>query len=221
MKALVMAIGLAGIALADDVRLTIHMVAMEPAKLAELMEGAKEPSMDKAHAMVKAGEARLFDTMLLRMTREGEAKLISGGEQIFPVEMDPEDWPRTGIMEDSIVGQIGKRAPHMLAPEVWTSAFETKALGGSLSCRADKNGRTAWSLNHTRHVGETVHLEHQGMEGNNFSIRFPAFESLTMKGEMAPGGWICAGVLGIPGKDGSPGEKIVVFAKTTALVMEE
>lgn len=222
MKTLLFAIGLAGIAAAEDYQLTVHMVAMEPAKLTELLAGAGGPSIEKAREMVKAGEARLFDTMLLRMKSGVTARLWSGGEMIYPSEFEG--------------GGLGSPDPHlekMRRMYFWgqifpfmniqggANIFEVKEVGERIECKVGADGRTKWHFELPRYAGDSVFVEHHGLEGEKSEVRFPVFEKLSLNLGMAPGGWHCAGVLGIPGKDGSPGEKIVVFAKTTALVMEE
>lgn len=222
MKFLLIAMALPVFAAADDLRLTIHMVAMEPAKLTELMSGADEPSIDIARAMVKDGEARLFNTILLRLQRGTKARLSSGGEVIFPSEYEPPSLPNGNEEEISrrMDGWI-KAYPFMPIQGAWTGEFEKRAVGEFLELQAQDEGKVSWSLHLTRHVGETVYLERQDMESGKFQYRFSTIESLKMNGNMAPGVWHCAGVMGIPGNGGSPGEKIVVFAKNTELVMPD
>ncbi len=222
MKFLLVSMALQLFAAADDLRLTIHMVAMEPAKLTELMSGADEPSIDKARAMVKDGEARHFNTILLRMQCGTKARLSSGGEVIFPAEYEAPDLPNGN--EEEIRRRMDgwiRAYPFMPIQGAWSGEFEKRAAGEFLEIEAQDDGKVSWNLHLTRHVGETVYLERQDMEGGKFQYRFPTIESLKLNGDMAPGDWHCAGVIGIPGKGGSPGEKIVVFAKVAELVMPD
>lgn len=99
--------------------------------------------------------------------------------------------------------------------------LEVKDVGEFLECRVGEDGKTDWLFKLIRYAGDTVYMEHNGLEGEKFKIRFPVFENLSLNLAMAPGGWHCAGVLAIPGKDGSPGEKIGVFAKATVLAMAD
>ena len=220
MKVLALILGFIGIAVADDVRLTVHMVAMEQVKLAELMAEPGGPSIGKARAMVKAGEARPFDTMLLRMKSGVSAKLVSGGEVTYPTEYEPPDLPNSKEYEDKVRRRMDgwiKAFPIMPIQGAWTGMFEIRDVGETLECSVDQDRESKWFLDLTRHVGDTVLMERQGLDGELYQYRLPVFEKLTLNRDLVVGGWQCAGVLAIPGKDGAPGEKIVVFANAVTL----
>jgi hypothetical protein len=220
MKMLALALGLLGFAMADDVRLTVHMVAMEPAKLAELLAEPGGPSIVKARAMVKAGEARLFNTMLLRMKGGVSARLVSGGEVTYPTEYEPPDLPNSKEYEDKVSRRMDgwiKAFPIMPIQGAWTGMFEIRKVGELLDCNVDKDRESEWLLDLTRYLGDTVFLERQGLEGERSKIRLPVFEKLALNADLSPGGWLCVGVLAIPGNDGAPGEKVVVFARAETL----
>ena len=224
MKMLALALGLSGFAMADDVRLTVHMVAMEPAKLIALMAEPNGPSVGKARAMVKAGEARLFNTMLLQMKSGVSAGLVSGGAVTYPAEYEPPDLPNSKQYEDKVRRRMDgwiKAFPFMPIQGAWTGMFESKEVGESLECRVDNDRESQWFLDLTRHVGDTVYLERPLLDGGRYRFRHPEFEKLALDRDMKPGGWLCAGVLAIPGKDGAPGEKIVVFARAETLKVAE
>jgi hypothetical protein len=220
MKLLAVIFGLMGSAVADDVRLTVHMVAMAPSRLAELLAEPGGPSIGKARAMVKAGKARLFNTMLLRMKNPVSARLVSGGEVTYPTEYEPPDLPNSKEHEEKVRRRMDgwiKAFPIMPVQGAWTGMFETRNVGEALECDVDQDRESKWLLDLTRHADDTVFLERQGLDGGKTKVRLPEFEKLALNGKLTPGGWQCAGVLAIPGKDGAPGEKIVVFARTETL----
>jgi hypothetical protein len=224
MKMFMLTLGLLGFAVAEDVRLTVHMVAMEPAKLTALMAEPNGPSIGKARAMVKAGEARLFNTMLLRMKSGVTAKLVAGGAVTYPSEYESSDWPDPEGGEvrrkRKIDGWI-KAFPFMPIQGAWPGRFETRDVGESLEWSVNIELESQWFLNLTRYVGDTVYLERPVLDGGRYRFRHPEFETLALDRDMKPGGWLCAGVLAIPGKDGAPGEKIVVFARAETLKVAE
>ncbi len=224
MKALGLAFGMMGIAAAADLRLTIHMVAMEQDKLTELLDQPGGPSISKAREMVKAGEAKLFDTMMLRAKEGVRARMEANGEVIYPTEYQPSELPNSKEDEERLQRRMagwGRAFPFMPVNGAWTGEFEVRDVGESLSFFERGDGKISWSVELVRYLRDTVYQEFPALEGEPFRIRFPEFERLDIWSELKPGAWHCAGILTKQKDDGGPGEKIVVFARTERLKVAE
>jgi hypothetical protein len=224
MKALALAIGMTAIAAADDLRLTVHMVAMEPGKLTELLGEPGGLSIAKAREMVKAGEARLFDTMMIRAQDGARATLISEEEVIYPTEYEPPGLPNSKEYEERVRRRMdgwARAFRFMPVQGAWPGHFETRMVGEVLELHGEREEAAALLLELVRYARDTVFQEIPSPEGKPFRVRFPEFERLAINSKMEPGDWLCAGILTKPGDDGGPGEKIVVFARVERLKFGE
>ena len=149
MKALALAIGMTGISAADDLRLTVHMVAMEQGKLSELFDEPGGPSIAKARQMVKSGEARLFDTMLLRGKEDERSSIQSEREVIYPAEEEaPEglDYSPGGVAEFQARMEKGWRIFPFMPVLANGAHFETREAGETLLWLSDGYRGSRWIL---------------------------------------------------------------------------
>jgi len=224
MKALALAIGMTAIAAADDLRLTVHMVAMEQGKLTVLLDEPGGLSIAKAREMVKEGEARLFDTMMLRGKREERASIQSVREVIFPAEEEaPEglDYTPEGMEKFQARMEKWRKVFPFMPVMANGTYFETREVGETLLWLSDSYGGSRWILELDAYVRDTVYLELPALDGKRFKWSYPEFEKLAINGHLQQHAWQCVGILTKPGEDGGPGEKIVVFARLERLKFGE
>lgn len=220
MKAMALLLAGCGIASAGDLRLTIHWVELSHQRTTELLARHVDGTslFQEARELVKAREARLFDTQLLQVKAGENALAESISELTYPTEYDPPSLPETS----------GVRARMQSMAEGWWRAvpslpfvpvnYETRNVGEMLELRTrDKEFTFATDLSF--HPRMTKVATVTTPDGNSQEVGFPIFESLRVSGQVAPGGWQLSSVLTPKDAAGEPDllRKLLVFTRLQSL----
>ncbi|WP_035604319.1 hypothetical protein [Haloferula sp. BvORR071] len=223
MKALLASLLLCGAALAD-VQVTIHVIEMPQERAAELVTSGADGGarFKQARGFVKAGLARSYDTVVLRLVPGQKGTTESIHEHITPTEAEPPEGG--GLGSGPPPAPPPKHVLPLRLPKV-PESFATRNLGSSFDATIPELGKKTVDLNgewhFAIHAGETVSEDWTDEFGNRHQVRRPTYVSFTtgMNRPLVTGGWALVSVQSSSDADGKidPARKLVVFVKADDL----
>jgi hypothetical protein len=213
------------------IRVQVEYVELSHETLTDLLFLADPPSADatplrkQVQELVKKGEAKVIETMILN-ARSGEKALAESiSEFIYPTEYEPPTLP--GSFEKSALSDA--QALEKLLNFATPTSFETRNLGTTLEIEPTSGAddkvidlRLAPDL--VWHTGETVWLERKDSLGNISRIQMPKIYSLRTTTALTckEGQYVFAAALSPKDAEGTtdPSRKVIVFVKCDILVVK-
>lgn len=221
MKALLAWLVLVGAALAD-VQVTVHVIEMSQERATELLANEADGNavFRQARGFVKAGQAKTFETSMVRLVPEEKGITGSIHEHLSPT--DPE--PPEGGGGAGILAPSPKYVPQIRLPIV-PASFLTLGAGTEFEASVSALGKENVALSGQWHfailAGETVSEDWTDELGNRHQIRRPVYVSFTAGFDrpLAPAQWSLMSIQSGSDAEGKidPAKKLVIFVKADDL----
>ena len=205
MKGLLLSLALMASAPARDAVVTVHLVEMEQEKLTEALGGGQDGLFERVRGMVKADEAKIYDTLLLRGKVGTKMTMESGRKVIYPTAylISAEFGCNPSLPPVYMESVTSPRLPPTPA------SFETRSVGESFMCVVESTGDGQWELNHSAEwVLYPNDVEFHALINHLADWdrrRVPMFETrdLNQKVVLKSGAWVLGGIISSRLDDGS------------------
>ena len=216
------------------IRTQVEFIEVSHEQLTELLFTDEPPSADatplrkRLKEMVRAGQAKMLDTMLAN-SRSGEKTTVESIEElIYPTEYEPWELPNEVDVPDKPQGLTpsDREGLAILVAAATPTSFETRKLGNTLEIEATIAGNNkkidlGFTSDMVWHTGDTVWGKRKDPSGNVCQISMPDFYSMRMSTHLTciPGQYNLAGVLSPKNAEGEidTSRKVMVFVRCQVL----
>lgn len=223
MKTIAVLLAYCGFVRAGDIQLTVHWVELSHTRTTSLLAEGTPDLFQRVRQLVKAKEAKLVNTQILRSKPGEKAYADSVVEIIYPTEYEPADLPYSAEYVEKMSRRMegwGKVFPYYpMFPAAWTGTFETREVGESLQGGLPSREMPAqsWSIDVTQYKRDIAMGQAIAPDGKD--LRFPEIERFSFDAFPSPGSWQLTALLTPKGPEGAPAadRKVLVFARTDVL----
>ncbi|WP_265594181.1 hypothetical protein [Haloferula sp. BvORR071] len=216
------------------VRVQVELIELSHEQLTDLLFTDEPQSADatplrkRLKEMVRAGEAKMLETMIAN-SRSGEKTTVESIEElIYPTEYEPWELPNEVDAPDKPQGLTpsDREALAILVAAATPTSFETRNLGNTLEIEPiiganNKRIDLGFTSDMVWHTGDTVWGERKDPSGNVCQISMPDFYSMRMSTHLTciPGQYNLAGVLSPKNAKGEidSSRKVMVFVRCQIL----
>lgn len=216
------------------IRTQVEFIEVSHEQLTELLFTDEPPSADatplrkRLKELVRAGQAKMLDTMLAN-SRSGEKTSVESIEEfIYPTEYEPWELPNEVDVPDKPQGLTpsDREGLAILVAAATPTSFETRNLGNTLEIEATIGGHNkiidlGFASDMVWHTGDTVWGKRKDPSGNVCQISMPDFYSMRMSTHLTciPGQYNLAGVLSPKNAEGEidTSRKVMVFVRCQVL----
>lgn len=218
------------------IQVQVEYVELSHETLTDLLFLADPPSADatplrkQVQELVKKGEAKVMETMILNARSGEKATAESINEFIYPTEYEPPQLPCNAISNranDLSLDDI--KILENLFNFATPTSFETRNLGNTLEIEPLIGGDDQYidlrlAPDMVWHTGETVWVERKDSLGNSIKIQMPKIYSMRIATAVTckEGQYVLAAVQSPKDAEGTTdlSRKIMVFVKCDILVVK-
>jgi hypothetical protein len=218
------------------IQVQVEYVELSHETLTDLLFLADPPSADatplrkQVQELVKKGEAKVMETMILNARSGEKATAESINEFIYPTEYEPPQLPCNAISNranDFSLDDI--KILENLFNFATPTSFETRNLGNTLEIEPLIGGDDQYidlrlAPDMVWHTGETVWVERKDSLGNSIKIQMPKIYSMRIATAVTckEGQYVLAAVQSPKDAEGTTdlSRKIMVFVKCDILVVK-
>lgn len=218
------------------IQVQVEYVELSHETLTDLLFLADPPSADatplrkQVQELVKKGEAKVMETMILNARSGEKATAESINEFIYPTEYEPPQLPCNAISNranDLSLDDI--KILENLFNFATPTSFETRNLGNTLEIEPLIGGDDQYidlrlAPDMVWHTGETVWVERKDSLGNSIKIQMPKIYSMRIATAVTckEGEYVLAAVQSPKDAEGTTdlSRKIMVFVKCDILVVK-